>query len=224
MLAPVLHVVFKWRPLMALTNTALLLIGFQNDYFAPDGILHSVLEDTEQLNKVRDNTLTLLDTIGTEFGRVISTPIIFSPGYEELTRPVGILKTIRDVGAFQFGSPGSETIPELAPYRDILEHIPGKRGLNAFSNTRLAQTLHNHAIDHLVLVGAVTSICIDSTARHAADMGLKVTVLSDCTTGRTRAEQDFYCQNVFPLYASVLTQEELIEAHPASNPAVRCSA
>jgi len=202
---------------MAPSKTALLLIGFQNDYFAADGILHGAIEDAARLRRVVENTRTVLDTLGPSLGLVISTPIIFSPDYEELTRPVGILKTIRDVGAFQAGKPGSETIPELAPYRELIQEIPGKRGLNAFSNTGLADTLRAHGINHLLLAGAVTSICIDSTARHAADQGLKVTVLSDCTTGRTPAEQDFYCENVFPLYAKVRTHDELIRQAGTGN-------
>lgn len=195
---------------MSLKNSALILIGYQNDYFSPDGILHGVIEESARVSGVLANTLTLLREVGPQFGKVISTPIIFSPDYRELSKPFGILKTIQDVGAFQAGQPGSQTIQELTPFQDLILEIPGKRGLNAFSNTDLSRTLEKHAIHHIVLAGAVTSICIDSTGRHAADMGMEVSVLSDCTTGRTPAEQDFYCENVFPLYAQVLTHRELV--------------
>jgi hypothetical protein len=39
-----------------------------------------------------------------------------------------------------------------------------------------------------------------------------VHVLSDCTAGRTQYEQDFYCSEVFPLYANVITSQALIES------------
>lgn len=136
---------------------------------------------------------------------------MFSSDYRELGKPVGILQTIKEVGAFQAGKPGSQTIPELSAYHDLITEVPGKRGLNAFSNTELETQLRESGIRRLVLAGAVTSICIDSTGRHAADLGFDVSILSDCTTGRTVFEQSFYCENVFPLYAEVTTSEQLMK-------------
>lgn len=186
-----------------LSKTALILIGFQNDYFSKDGILHSVIEESSRVSGVLGNTLRVLDTVGDQFGLVVSTPIIFTENYEELLEPVGILATIREVGAFMEGNVGSETIQELEPYADLISEIPGKRGLNAFSNTDLESKLREKGIERIILAGTVTSICIDSTGRHGADLGFKVGVLSDCTSSRTVFEQEFYCENVFPLYASV---------------------
>lgn len=195
-----------------LSKTALLLIGFQNDYFAKDGILHAVVEESSRVTGVLENTLQLLSRRGDDFGLVVSTPIHFTPDYEELSDPVGILKTIKEVGAFKSGARGSETIQELAPYSELIKEVPGKRGLNAFSNTELESLLKARDIEELVLAGTVTSICIDSTGRHAAELGFKVTILSDCTSGRTVFEQDFYCDNVFPLYGDVARSEALIAA------------
>lgn len=189
---------------MSMEETALLLIGFQNDYFAKDGILHSVVEESSRVTGVIENTLNLLKNDGDKFGAVVSTPILFTPEYTELEEPVGILKTIKEVGAFKAGTRGAETIDAFQPYAGLIQEVPGKRGLNAFSNTDLEKLLRDRGINHVVLAGTVTSICIDSTGRHAAELGFKVSVLSDCTSGRTNFEQEFYCENVFPLYASVM--------------------
>lgn len=193
-----------------LSKTALLLIGYQNDYFAEDGILHSVIEESARVTGVLNNTLELLEHCGDQFGLVIETPIIFTPDYEELVDPVGILETIKECGAFKAGSKGAESIPGLAPYQHCINRLPGKRGLNAFSNTQLESLLRENGIEELMLAGAVTSICIDSTGRHAADLGFKVSVLADCTSGRTSFEQNFYCDNIFPLYGKVLHHQALL--------------
>ena len=192
-------------------NTAILLIGFQNDYFAPDGILHSVIEASATTVKTVENTTTLLQGLKHTDILIISTPIFFTPDYEELVEPVGILKTIKDVGAFQKDAKGSEAIPELKPFEDRILDIPGKRGLNAFINTNLNEILTQHNISNLVLAGAVTSVCIDSTGRSAYEQGYQVFVLQDCTSARTTFEQEFYFENVFPLYASPLSSSELLE-------------
>lgn len=197
---------------MDLSKTALLMIGFQNDYFSPDGILHSVIEESAAVTGALENTLALLKSQGKNFGLVLSTPILFTEDYEELKDAVGILETIKEVGAFKAGSLGAQAINELAPFSELITEIPGKRGLNAFSNTALASTLAASGIEEIVLVGAITSVCIDSTGRHAAELGYRVMVLNDCTSGRTSFEHDFYCESIFPLYASVLSHTDLIAA------------
>jgi nicotinamidase-related amidase len=141
----------------------------------------------------------------------VATPIIFTPDYRELSEPVGILKLIKETGAFKQGTLGAMTHRDLATLGDRVLEIPGKRGLNAFAETHLNETLRARGIKDVVLAGAVTSVCIDSTARSAHERGYRVTVLSDCTCGRTRVEEEFYCQQVFPLYAAVQTSGELVK-------------
>lgn len=193
-----------------MSSTALIMIGFQNDYFSPQGILHCVIEKSSRITGVLENTINLLHNSGKDFGLVINTPIYFTDDYRELGEPLGILKTIKDVGAFKIGSYGAEVIDDLAPFDHFVKIIPGKRGLNAFSNTVLEETLKMANITDIVLVGTVTSICIDSTARSAVERGFNVTILSDCTSSRTPFEQDFFCEEVFPLYAKVHTSKDLL--------------
>lgn len=191
-------------------STALLLIGFQNDYFAPDGILHSVIEESSKATKAVENTVQLLRSLVETPMATIATPIFFTRNYEELGEPIGILKVIKDVRAFQGGTKGAEMIEELIPFRDKILEIPGKRGFNAFMRTNLNEVLRQKQITHLVLAGAVTSICIDSTGRAAHEQGYQVSMLSDCTSARTVFEQEFYFENVFPLYADTIPAAKLL--------------
>jgi nicotinamidase-related amidase len=191
-------------------KTAVLLIGYQNDYFAEDGILVSVLEDSSWMKEMLSNTVGLLDELKGSDALLISTPIQFTSDYAELFEPTGILEIIKNVGAFKAGESGSETIPELQAYGERIREVPGKRGLNAFSNTELDEVLSSNGVTHVVLAGVVTSICIDSTGRAAHERGYRVSVLSDCTAGRTTFEQSFYCENIFPLYANVTTSAKLL--------------
>jgi nicotinamidase-related amidase len=191
-------------------DKALILIGFQNDYFSKEGILNSVIEESSQITGVLDNTLNLLRKVGNEFAIVVNTPIHFTSDYSELKKPVGILKVISEVGAFKEGSFGSGIIPQLNEFDHFVHVIPGKRGLNAFTNTSLANTLKNAGVKEVVLAGTVTSICIDSTARSAVDLGFETTILEDCTSSRTPFEQTFFCEEVFPLYAKVCHSTELL--------------
>ena len=174
---------------MNLSTTAVVLIGFQNDYFSEQGVLHGVIENSA--SSVLTHTVNLLDQLIATDVTLISTPIYFTPDYSELVNPVGILKVIQEVGAFKKGQAGSKTIPELTRYGERILTIEGKRGLNAFHSTNLDKELESRGVTDVVLAGVVTSICIDSTARSAFERGFNVYVLSDCTAGRTQFEQQF---------------------------------
>lgn len=187
----------------AFKHTALVLIGYQNDYFSPQGILHKVIEESSRATGVLENTLSLLREQGENFGVVVNTPIHFTADYTELNEPIGILQVIKEQGAFKEGTFGAQIIPQLNEFNDFVKVVPGKRGLNAFSNTTLEKVLLERQITNIIFAGTVTSICIDSTARSAVDMGFKVTILEDCTSSRTQFEQNFYCDDIFPLYARV---------------------
>lgn len=189
-------------------STALVLIGYQNDYFAEDGVLHAVIE--ESTKNVLANTLAMIEALKDSDVLIVTTPIIFTPDYSELVEPVGILKIIKEAGAFRSRTTGVKTIPEILEFGDRIVEVPGKRGFDAFADTGLDNILKAHKITDIALAGAVTSICIDSTGRAAFEKGYKVTQLSDCTSGRTTVEQAFYCSTVFPLYGSVLDSKEFI--------------
>ncbi len=191
-------------------QTALVLIGYQNDYFSPEGILHGVFEDPDWVEEVKANTLDLLRALAPSAVTIVSTPICFTPDYSELAEPAGILATIKEVGAFQADAFGSETIPELGEFGDRIREVPGKRGLDAFSDTELHDIFQARGIRDVVIAGAVTTVCVDSTGRSAHARGYRVHILSDCTLARDRFEQDFYCNKIFPLYARVLSRHDLL--------------
>src|SRR3989442_4000205 len=192
-------------------QTAIVLIGYQNDYFAADGVLHRVIEESSRVTGIIANTVDLVEHLHSTPILIVATPIVFTPDYSELVEPVGILKTVKQMGAFKAGMKGAETIPELLRFGERIREVPGKRGLNAFSNTDLDTLFQKRGITNVVLAGVATSICVDSTGRAAYERGHKVSILSDCTSGRTTFEQDFYCENVFPLYAEVIDHVQLLQ-------------
>jgi nicotinamidase-related amidase len=188
-------------------NTALILIGFQNEYFSPQGTLYGLLMGASQ---VLANTVDLVERLRSTSLLIVDTPVIFTPDYSELVEPTGILKAIKELGAFKAGTRGSETLQEIRQFGDRIVEVPGKRGLNAFSNTDLDDLLKRRGISTVVLAGCKTSLCIDSTGRSAYEKGYKVSVLSDCTAGSDDFEHKFYCEKIFPLYAEVIDHEQLL--------------
>lgn len=90
-------------------STALILIGYQNDYFASEGTLADFIEDRERVQDVRNRTIPLVENCIEKGVLVISTPILFTENYEEIRNPIGILAAIQQRGAFVEGSRGARS-------------------------------------------------------------------------------------------------------------------
>jgi nicotinamidase-related amidase len=191
--------------------TVLILVGYQNDYFAANGILRGVVEEPNRVDKVLSNTMAFIRAMMPTKMAMIATPIVLEPNYRALANSVGILDKIKTSGAFKAGTAGAENIPELAALGDRITYVSGKVGFNAFSNTELDRVLHRRRVKNVLVAGMVTSLCIDSTGRAAYERGYSVSILSDCTSARTEAEQEFFCKSVFPLYAGVMDSKQAIE-------------
>ena len=73
----------------------------------------------------------------------------------------------------------SAFLPDLAPLPG--EWVMEKITASAFVETRLAAELQERGIDTLVLTGFTANECIDSTARHAVDLGFNTFVVGDAT-------------------------------------------
>jgi nicotinamidase-related amidase len=191
-------------------KTAILLVGYQRDWFDSDGLFNSVIEESSAVSGTVANTEVLLNAAVESGMTIISVPIAFSEYHNELENPIGILKMIKEAEAFKAGTKGAETIDAIAKYGEWIVEVPGKIGFNAFSNTDLAQVLSNKGIETVVVCGAVTSLCVNATAMKAAE-DYNVVVLSDCVSGRTQVEQDMFCNELFPYFAEVLDHSSFIQ-------------
>lgn len=82
---------------------------------------------------------------------------------------------------FTPGSDGVNIHKSVAPEGDepvILKNYP-----NSFLKTNLKELLDSNDIEEVVVIGAMSHMCIEATSRAASDFGYKVTVLEDaCAT------------------------------------------
>lgn len=204
---------------LAASSTALVLIGYQNEYFAAGGALHGDIADVGAPERVLAATVGLIGRLAATETLIVATPIVFTPTSAEMVDPVGALAAITARGAFQEGTDGSRLVDDLGQFGSRIVEIGGPRGKNAFSNPGLDESLAARGIRDVVIAGALTCVCVDSTARSAHERGYRVTVLSDCTMGRTRSEHRLFCERIFPLYAEVITSDQVADRLRVSSPA-----
>ncbi|PZU27124.1 MAG: cysteine hydrolase [Stenotrophomonas sp.] len=86
-----------------------------------------------------------------------------------------------DAPIFVPGSDGVRIMAAVAPIGD--EPVIVKNHVNSFRDTDLKQQLEAVGIEDVVVVGAMSHMCVDAVVRASADMGYAVTVLHDaCAT------------------------------------------
>ena len=141
-------------------KTALLIIDIQNDYF-PSGKMELV-NPLEAAKKA----YMLLQCFREHGGHHVHIQHI-------------ALKP--DATFFVKGTSGTDIHDSVAHFEGeplIIKHFP-----NSFRETRLQDMLQEHSIERLVITGMMTHMCVDATARAAADLGYKVLVVEDaCAT------------------------------------------
>ncbi len=75
------------------------------------------------------------------------------------------------------GSPGWPIHPAIAPREG--EPVVRKRAADSFYQTRLREELEALGVTHLVVAGAQTELCVDTTCRRALSEGYDVTLAAD---------------------------------------------
>jgi nicotinamidase-related amidase len=95
-------------------------------------------------------------------------------------RPVVHLQHVWDAPEATFFRPGTDGVqihPLVTPVDG--EPVLQKSEPNGFVGTELAATLAGADIDDVVIVGMMSSMCVDATTRAAIDQALSATVVHD---------------------------------------------
>jgi nicotinamidase-related amidase len=139
---------------------ALVIVDVQNDYF--DGGSMALVG----MEAAADNCGRLLESF-----RASGEPLFH---IQHLATRPGATFFVPD-------TPGCEINARVKPHDDetlVVKHFP-----SAFRETALHQQLQSAGVDELVICGAMTHMCIDTTVRAAFDLGYKCRLIDDaCAT------------------------------------------
>ena len=94
--------------------------------------------------------------------------------------PIVHLQHVWDAPDATFMRPGTDGVeihPLVAPASG--EPVIQKAEPNGFLGTELERKLRAEGIDELVVVGMMSSMCVDATVRAGADLGFGMTVIHD---------------------------------------------
>jgi nicotinamidase-related amidase len=106
------------------------------------------------------------------------------------------------------GSPEHEIIDALTP--EPSDYVVNKRSIGAFASTGIDHLLRSLGREQLYMTGISTNMCVETTAREAADRGYAVTMIEDaCAT--THADlHEVTMRNFRRLFGRALSTDEAL--------------
>jgi nicotinamidase-related amidase len=124
---------------------------------------------------VLPNTLRLRERF-TELRRPVLHVTIGAARPDALDAPVHMRKLFIECNNY-LGSRDHEIVDPLKPLPG--EHVLRKTTIGAFASTNIDSLLRALDCDQLYMAGVSTNMCVESTAREAADRGYLVTLVED---------------------------------------------
>ena len=206
-------------------TTALLVIDPVNDFLHEDGAAWDMTKSTVKKNDLVAQLARLV-----EGARAAGVPVVFGPmayteadySDEQLQRRSGINRFMFENRMFQAGTFGADFHADIQPQ-------PGDVILTPHKGTDVMQTdLRDHldrlGTTHLVLAGMTANLCIESTGRHATELGYDVTFLSDAIGAESLAAYEAAIHLNYPLIGNaVLEVDEFLAGVQQGDPAEQVS-
>jgi len=122
--------------------------------------------------------------------------------------PVHMRAFFQSVGNYE-GQPQHQIIQELAPQPG--DPIMRKTSIGAFASTGLDHLLRSLDREHLFMTGVSTNMCVETTAREAADRGYAVTLVEDACATTHKELHEGTVRNFGRFFGKVRSTDEVID-------------
>src|SRR5215510_15931554 len=116
------------------------------------------------------------------------------------------------------GSKDAQILDEVAPQGD--EIVITKTCGGAFNGSNIEYVLRNLGIQHLIVVGVVTSGCVEVAVRDASDRSFQVLLVEDATATWSEEMQQAAMRAMDEIYAKVVSASEMLARLDALNVAM----
>ena len=162
-------------------HTVVLALHYQNDVLHAEGKIRvGLAPDSPVRGQVIDAARRLLAGARERSWRIVHVRVAFRPDGSDIVQNCPIFRAVAASGAVRDGSWGAAFLNALAPDgTSPRERTVTHTRINAFYGTTLAELLNDCGAERLVIAGVATHSVVESTVRHAADMGYDVWVAAD---------------------------------------------
>lgn len=168
------------------TDTVVLALHYQNEVAHPDGrIRFGIAEHSPERAAVVAAARTLIDGARRHRVPVVSVRIAFPGDHRGVRTNSAMWRRVVEDKAMVEGSWGAEFYEGLGPLPD--EFVVHHTRNNAFYSSTLQDVINLWEPRRLVVAGISTTYVVESTVRHASDVGYEVVVAADACSSADRA-------------------------------------
>lgn len=192
-------------------SCALIIQDLQNDVITEGGAFaDSGAPGHAKSQNIVANVKRLADAARSAAVPVIHIHYIVEPEANGLKQNAPLFIGIKDSNALVRGSWGAAPVDGLEPQQG--DHVIEKMRMNGFYNTRLDSLLRGLGATTIVITGAWTNMSIEHTARHGADAGYEVLVVSDSTSTTGEEWQNAALNYAMTNVGRVVTTDQVVQA------------
>jgi gluconolactonase len=192
-------------------RSALIIQDLQNDVIGEGGAFaDSGAPAHAKGQNVVENVKRLAEAARQAGMPVIHVLYIVEEGAPGLKQNAPLFVGVKEANALVRGSWGAAPVDGLEPQPG--DHVVEKMRMNGFYNTRLDILLRGLGAETIVITGAWTNMSIEHTARHGADAGYEVFVVSDGTSTTGNEWQNAALNYAMTNVATVITTGEAVQA------------
>jgi nicotinamidase-related amidase len=190
-------------------STALIIQDMQNDVIGERGAFAETGAPAHAASQnVVANVARLADAARGASVPVIHVHYIVEKDSVGLKPNAPLFAGVVETNALVRGSWGAAAVEGVQPVAG--DHVVEKMRMNGFYETRLDILLRGLGVDSLVIAGCYTNMSIEHTARHGADAGYTITVVSDGTSTTSDEWQHAALNYAMTNVGRVLTVDEVI--------------
>ncbi len=187
------------------TNSALVMIEFVNEWVAEDGKLRPLVESSPQFLPSLVHGKSVLLAARRAGMHVIHVSLPLSDDYREFGGTTfGLRGAIRKAGTWKRSNDGWKFHTDYTPTPGEFV-VEGRVGASAFANSNLDAYLRANGIRHVYLAGYASHVCVESTLRDAHDRGVEATVITDATAAFTQPQFDHFVNDVIHHFGHATT-------------------
>jgi nicotinamidase-related amidase len=167
-------------------DIAVLALHYQNDVLHADGKIRvGISADSPHRAEVIAAAERMLGAARKHAIPIVHVRVSYRADHSDLPTNAPIFRNVAAIGAVIEGSWGAGFFDGLAPLEgDPREFVVRHNRINAFYDSQLEAVLRAIGTRRLVIAGVATHSVVESTVRHAVDMGYEVAVnASACAAG-----------------------------------------
>lgn len=187
----------------------LLALHYQNENCHPDGkIKIGIKEDADWRDETLGRAKLLFAGLRKHKVPIVHVRLAVRPDCQDVIANNFIFRQWVELGAWAEGSWGVEFIEGLEPLSE--EFVVTHTRNNTFYNSQLQEVVNLLNPRRLIVCGVSTAYVVESTVRHAADVGYETTVVGDaCSTATLEMHNN--ALDAMRLLADVSTVADVLE-------------